>query len=216
MKLTGLLSGTRIIEEVRSNYNGDIKVMRDFTWGTYITAGGLTQSGGIVEKIWRETLKKVLENKPVLHNVLILGLGGGSVARLISQYWVTAKITGVDIDPKVVELGEKYLGLDELDIDIQIEDAQKFLIRNLKFGKRYDLILVDLYNGDKFPVEFEKEEFINNLKKLANTSGIVIFNRLYGGIQRPESMKFGRELEKFFRHVDYVYPQANLDLICYN
>lgn len=213
MKIGDLLTGTRILEKTHSKYNGDITVVRDFTWGTYIKVGGLTQSGGILTQVWKETLEKVLNIKPHINRCLILGLGGGSVAKLVSSYWVGAYIVGVDIDPKMVDFGKKYLGLNKTSIQTVIGDALSF-VNNEK--QKYDLILIDLYCGEKFPEKFEKDEFIKRVKELLNKNGIAVFNRLYGSERRLESMRFGRRLEKIFRKVDYVYPQANLDLICYN
>jgi spermidine synthase len=213
MKLTDLLSGTRILAQTNSKFNGDIQVIKDFTFGTYIKVDGLTQSGGILAKIWKETLKKILVKKPVASNILILGLGGGSAAKLVRQYWVTANITGIDIDEKMVNLGKKYLGLSKTNVNIEITDAFQFI---QKENKKYDLILIDLYCGDKFPEKFEDEEFIGNVKKLMNKDGITIFNRLYGTNNRSSSMRFGRRLEKYFKKVDYMFPQANVELICYN
>ncbi len=213
MKFTDLLSGTRILEKTHSKYNGDITVVSDFTWGTYIKVGGLTQSGGILTQVWRETLMKVLNVKPHVNRCLILGLGGGSVAKLVSSYWVGVHIVGVDIDLKMVDLGKKYLGLDKISIQTVINDALTF-VNNEK--QKYDLVLIDLYCGEKFPEKFEKDEFIEKIKGILNKNGIAVFNRLYGSERRTDSMRFGRRLEKIFRKVDYVYPQANLDLICYN
>lgn len=213
MKFTDLLSGTIILEKTHSMYNGDITVVRDFTWGTYIKVGGLTQSGGILIQVWRETLMKVLNIKPHINRCLILGLGGGSVAKLVSSYWVGTDIVGVDIDQKMVNLGKKHLGLQKISIQTEIGDALSF-VNNEK--QKYDLILIDLYCGEKFPEKFEKDEFIKKIKELLNENGIAVFNRLYGSERRADSMRFGRRLEKIFRKVDYVYPQANLDLICYN
>ncbi|HWA52099.1 MAG TPA: fused MFS/spermidine synthase [Patescibacteria group bacterium] len=208
MKVNELLSGTRVLYQDKK-----WKVIKDFAWGTYIQSGGLTQSGGIVTKIWKETLKKVIDIKPVAENILILGLGGGSAAKLVSQYWVNSKITGVDINKKIVELGKKYLKLDENSIGIQIQDAYGFILTT---DKKYDLILVDLYNGDKFPEEFESEKFIKSVKSKLTKGGIVVFNRLYGADRRTQSMKFGRVLEKYFKKVDYIIPMANVDFVCYN
>jgi hypothetical protein len=47
--------GTRILEERKSKFNGDINVVRSLGFGTYIQVNNLTQSGGVVEEIWKET-----------------------------------------------------------------------------------------------------------------------------------------------------------------
>ncbi len=124
--------GTRVLEELNSKYNGRLKVVKTFGMGTYIQANGLTQSGGIVESIWKSTIRKI-KNQDI-KNCLILGLGGGTVAKIIQERWPGVKITGVDIDPVMVELGKKYLGLG--DVQIKIQDAYDF------DSTGYDLVIV--------------------------------------------------------------------------
>src|SRR5690348_2823074 len=113
-----------ILEEASSIYNKNIKVLRTLAFGTYIQVDGLTQSGGILNSIWKEVLKKLSDRK--FQSCLILGLGGGSVAKIVSKNYPDMEITGVDIDEKMVELGKKYLGLNKIDINIKIADANKF------------------------------------------------------------------------------------------
>ena len=196
--------GTKILEERKSRYNGNVKVVRGLGFGTYIQVNNLTQSGGVVESIWRETLKNLKTKK--LKNCLILGLGGGTVAKLIRKYWPESEITGVEIDPVMAELGVRYLGLGDSKTKIIISDAYDFDSRG------FDLVIVDVYCGDNFPKKFEKEEFLNKLTK----NELVIFNRLYFGEKRKEAVKFGNKLEKIFPKVDWFYPQANLMFFCYN
>ena len=193
--------GTRILEERKSRFNSNIKVVRSLGLGTYIQAGGITQSGGVVEGIWRQTLKKIKHSPSVINHCLMLGLGGGTVAKLIRKNWPNAKITGVEIDPVMVELGVRYLRLEDSKTKIIIGDARKF-----KLGK-YDLVIVDSYLGDKYI-----DLLSNDLKK----SKIVVFNRLYFGEKRKEAVKFGNKLEKIFKKLEWFYPQANLMFLCYN
>jgi len=116
--------GIKILSVRKSKYNGKIVVSKSLGFGTYIQAEGLTQSGGIVETIWKSTLRKIHNSKFVIHNSLILGLGGGTAAKLIRKNWPDAKITGVDIDPAMVELGKKHLRLDEFGVEIKIGDVE--------------------------------------------------------------------------------------------
>jgi len=197
--------GTKVLEERKSKYTGDVKVVRSLGFGTYLQVGGITQSGGVNEEIWKKTLRFVNRKSYIVNRCLILGLGGGTVARLIKEYWPEAKITGVEIDPVMIELGTKYLGLKRNEIEIEIGDAYDFNPRD------FDLVIVDVYCGDKFPKKFEDEVF---LKKLAKNK-LVIFNRLYFGKKRKEAVKFGNKLEKIFHKVDWFYPQANLMFFCY-
>lgn len=192
--------GTKILEERISKFNGEIKVVKTWGLGTYLQVRGLTQSGGIVESIWKSTIKKIKEEE--IKTCLIMGLGGGTVAGIIQKTWPGVKITGVDIDPTIVELGKKYLGLK--DVQIKIQDAYNF------DTKGYDLVIVDVYKGDSFPEKFESEKFLKKLSK----NKLVIFNRLYYGDMRPKAVKFGLKLQNIFNKVEYFYPEANLMFIC--
>jgi len=206
-KMENFLGGIRILEEVDSPINGKLVVMSDFAWGTYITAEGLTQSGGVAVKIWKTTLKKISK----CQNCLILGLGGGGNAKLVRKIWPKAKIVGVEIDPLMIKLGTRYLGLGMNGVDIKIEDAFHFV---KKESKKYDLILVDTYIGDEFPQKFESEEFLKLVKKLLTKKGIAIFNRLYYGEKRLLAMQALKKLEKVFPKVEVVYPEANVMFMC--
>jgi len=202
--------GTKVLEERESKFNGHIKVSRSLGFGTYIQAEGLTQSGGIVETIWKQTIKKVKSRKLEVKNCLILGLGGGTVAKLVSKYWRGVKITGIDIDPMMVELGKKYLDLDKYNIDIKITDAAK--LPKVKF----DIIFVDLYNGEEFPEKFETENYMQLVRTVLSSGGVAVLNRTYYGDKRPKAVKFGNKLKKVFAKVEWFYPEANLMFICSN
>lgn len=210
--LKNLLLGTKILAERKSKFNGEIKIIRNLAFGTYLQAGGITQSGGVVKNIWKSTLKEINKKNKVIKNCLILGLGGGTLVKLIKENWPKAKITGVDIDPVMIELGKKYLGLEK--VKVEIADAYNWIIKNKK--KDFDLIIVDIYQGREFPKKFEEEKFLKLLIRLLSENGLTIFNRLYYGEKRSEAIKFGKKLEKIFLKVTYFYPEANLMFFCQN
>lgn len=201
--------GTKIVQEVNSKFNGELRVVKTFGMGTYIQAGGLTQSGGIVESIWKSTLRQIKGNNK---DLLILGLGGGTLGKLLRKKYPYANITGIEIDPLMVELGKKYLNLDEYDIDIKVLDVNKLKVKE----NSQDLIIVDMYQGDNFPKEFESDIFLNSLKNALRENGTLVINRLYFGEKRPDTVRFGKKIEKIFRSVKWYYPEANLMFIINN
>jgi spermidine synthase len=204
--------GTKILEERKSKFNGNLRVIRSFGLGTYIQADGLTQSGGIVEGIWRSTLRYI-HTKYDIQNVSILGLGGGTAAKLVRKFWPEAKITGVDIDPVMVELGRKYLELDKFGADVIIEDAAQYIKYNMR-NTKYDLIVVDLYNGDQFPKKFESEDYIHLVRHGLTSKGVAIFNRLYFKDKKKDAEDFGGKLKKVFKKIDHFYPVTNIMFVC--
>jgi len=212
-KFSRILSGIKVLEEVNSKQNGQITVVKSFAFGTYFQVGGLTQSGGIIKNIWKHSLREVHRTNSKVQNVLVLGLGGGSIISVIKKYWPDSQTTAVDIDPVIVDLGKKYLGLGDSLIKIKISDAEKFLVKS---KTRFDLICADLYVGDEYPKKFEDIKFAKLLKRSISKNGVVVINRLYYGEKRPQTVKFGNILVKVFSSVDVVYPEANLMYVCSN
>jgi spermidine synthase len=206
-----ILTGKKVLQEVNSPINGKIRVVKSLGLGTYIQVENLTQSGGIITGIWKKTLRKIPTKKEI-RNVLILGLGGGTAAMLIRKYWPPAKITGVDIDPLMVKLGRKYLGLK--DLKVVIADAETFLSAGKDKKTKYDLIIGDTYVGYEFPKKFEDAKFLSMIKQRLSVAGVAVFNRLYMADKRPAAVKFGEKLEKVFERVEAFYPEANVMFFC--
>ena len=202
----------RTLEERASKYNGKITVKNSWGLGTYLEVGGLTQSGWILEKIWGQALKEITNHKSQITNVLVLGLGGGSVVKPIRKYWPRAKITGVDIDPVMVKLGQKYLKLDK-SVQVIISDASSYMLH----ATCYDLVIVDLYQGKKFPKQFETDNYIHLLRSNLLRSGMVVINRVWNREDdRSLIVNFREKLQKHFKKVDVFYPVANVMFICLN
>jgi spermidine synthase len=213
-KLQNFLSGARILEEKESPINGKLTVIRDLAWGVHIKAGGLTQSGGVAEKVWQTSLKEVKKVKSEVKRCLILGLGGAGAAKVVKRFWPESAITGVEIDPIMIGLGKKYMGLKESEVEIAIEDAMKFVKRQIKKGKKYDLILVDMYVGDTIPEKFITPDFYKLIKELLENMGVAVINRLYYDEKRKLADKTHQDLKKIFSEVMTVFPEANIMFVC--
>jgi spermidine synthase len=213
-KLKDFLSGTTILEEIESPINGSLTVIRDLAWGVYIKAGGLTQSGGVAEKVWHSSLKEVKKEKSKVKKCLILGLGGAGAVKAVKKFWQETAITGVEIDPIMIDLGKKYMGLKESETKVVIEDAMKFVKRQAKREEKYDLILADMYVGDTVPKKFVTPTFYNLAKKLLGKNGVVVINRLYYDEKRKLADKTHQDLKKIFSKVMAVFPEANIMFVC--
>jgi len=213
----------RVIDKKFSSINGEIQVIEQFG-KRKIVVGGLTQSGGLVEEIWKKGLSAISNKLSTINNCLILGLGGGTVAKLISNFkfqsagWRTNfKITGIEIDPLMIDLGKKYLGLGEIkNLEIVVDDAFDWVNsqQSTVNSQQFDLVLVDLYLGQRVPKEVESEEFLKNVKRILAKNGIVIFNRLVAKNRKNEPAVFLDKLKKIFDDVKVVTPICNKVFIC--
>ena len=76
--------------------------------------------------------------------VLLLGVGGGSVARALRALDDEAEIVGVEYDPQVLRAARRHFGLDALRLQLVVDDALDYLSRE---RRRFDLIVEDLFIG---------------------------------------------------------------------
>ena len=202
----------KVIDRAESEYNGTVQVVSTLE-GTRIVAGGVSQSGWLVGKVWNAALKKILKNKTEVKSVLILGLGGGSAARLVNKYWPRAMITGVDIDPLMINFGKKYLDLEKIfGLTIVESDAVKFVNET---KEKYDLVLMDVYTGAVIPEEFVKKDFLEKVKNILKPGGVAAINHLYSSIEREDAKKLEVELRNIFSVLISVKPEANIIFILF-
>lgn len=200
----------KTIAKVTSAINGEISVVEQFG-KRKIVVSNLTQSGPLAEKVWSIGLQHVNMltcYDPGIRNILILGLGGGSLAKLINKYFPKAKTIGVEIDPIMIDLGKKYLNLSNFkNLKIKIDDATNFV---KKTNEKFDLIFVDLYIGNKIPENCQTENFLKNLKKILTKKGVIIFNRLYFKNHIFEAKIFLDKLRKIFNDLTCKKVLTNL------
>lgn len=76
--------------------------------------------------------------------VLILGLGGGSAARVVRAVAPDAHIVGVEHSADVVRAARGHLGLDEVGVEVVVEDALAYLQRE---ERRFDAVIEDVFVG---------------------------------------------------------------------
>jgi spermidine synthase len=196
----------KILEEADSKFSGRLRVMH--SWGShYIATGPLTQTGGLVKEVWEGVLKKYGRKNS---SWLILGLAGGTIAGIISRHLSPAKITGIEIDPVIIDLGRKYLGLGDIPhLEIEIKDAQDYVLHLLL---HFDFILVDMYLGDRLPDFVYDLQFLKKLKVLG---GCVIFNHLfYDDTKRRKAGELVESLKQIFPSVTLARKLTNLLIIC--
>lgn len=177
------------LERVKSKSNGEIVVVKS-EGEVRLLVDGLTQSGKFIDQIWGKAISYLRKSKLRPKSCLVLGLGGGTVAGLISRAWPEAEIVGVEIDPVMIGLGRKYLGLGEITgLRIKIGEALAFVTST---DEKYGLILVDVYKGTQALLKLRD---INKLRRILLPGGVVVFNFLFHtGELRQEAEKFVKDI----------------------
>ncbi len=116
---------------------------------------------------------------------LVLGMSAGASVQQKLRF-TDMSIDAVEIDPKVVEVAEKYFGTRESgSLRIHIDDARSFLART---GKKYDFIEVDLFQGGpNIPSYVVTEEFFRLVRERLTDRGIMMMNVL--GVKEMKEME---------------------------
>ena len=183
-----------------TKFNHRISLRRYFLQPT-LYVDGLIESGDILTHIWKTGIKKLVPRHFTPRSILILGLGGGSNTLLVSRLYPKARITAVEIDPLMVEIGQKYFGLNKVkNLEIIIGDALDFA-RDLPAGRHglrteiYDLILVDCFEGKYIPKKLEDLDFLQSLK---DHSRYTLINRIHWYDHHRPTMDFMKSLSTRF------------------
>ena len=123
---------------------------------------------------------------PQAQSCLVLGLGGGSIPRMLLRALPQIEVDAVEIDPAVVELAVTYFDIRALPrLAIHLEDAAGFLKR---CTSRYGIVIVDAYLGDQFPDQCATKEFIQDARRCLLDNGVLAVNWLSRDKNKQEDL----------------------------
>ena len=88
---------------------------------------------------------------------LIIGHGGGSLAKWLAQQWPTLELDIVEFDPVVVRMAEEYFAYQApTNHHVFVKDGRAFLNAT---EQTYDLIWIDAFARDMIPFHLTTTEF---------------------------------------------------------
>jgi len=135
-------------------------------------------SYGSLQRILKKGLKYIgYERIRKFESVLVLGVAGGSVIKtLVDEVKFKGKITGVELDPEIVEIANTYFKLNEIkNLELVVQDAFEFV---LKTKEHYDLIIIDVFQDTTMPNFLFEDYFINRINFLLKVNGFILFNTM--------------------------------------
>jgi len=195
-----------IVEEFRSKYSGKLFVKKTWDWGWkyYVMTDNLTQSGGLINDLWKPIISNFKKHISTIQisKCLILGLATGTLAKMLKG----ANITGYEIDPVMIAIGKKYFGLDKIpNLKIINKDAKDF-------RGNFDVIFVDLYLGNKPPSFLYSHKY---LKKLKERGKVAIINHLFfDDSKRKKAEELIKKLSVFYKDIKLQKILTNVMIIC--
>ena len=131
---------------------------------------------------------------PEPESVLITGLGGGTLPRALAELLPEARIDVVEIAPAVVSVADRFFDFRAAgNTRVFVRDARVFTRRALRDGKRYELILLDTFDGDYIPEHLMTLEYLQETRRLLTPNGVLVANTF------ATSRLYDHESETYYR-----------------
>ncbi|HEX9331220.1 MAG TPA: fused MFS/spermidine synthase, partial [Anaerolineales bacterium] len=108
-----------------------------------------------------------------IKRVAIIGLAAGTTARQMTAVYGNIPIDGYELDPKIVEVGQKYFGMTMPNLNIIIGDGRLNLEES---SYKYDIIAVDAYRPPYIPPHMTTEEFFQIAASHLTDDGVLAIN----------------------------------------
>lgn len=137
---------------------------------------------------------------PQAREVLMLGLGGGSLAKFIWRYLPQVRVTVVEINSRVIEVARSHFLLppDDERLRVVAGDGAAYVRESLK--ATVDVLMLDAYAGDGIPQALCAQDFYDSCAIALAEDGMLMVN-LWGSdrnfanyLQRIERSFAGRVL----------------------
>lgn len=105
---------------------------------------------------------------------LILGHGGGSLAKWLARHWPELELDVVEMDPLVVEAAEQYF-------DYRVQEGHHVFVKDARAFLRttttkYDIIWLDVFARHLIPFHLTTQEFFAELRSHLTPHGILAVN----------------------------------------
>jgi spermidine synthase len=124
---------------------------------------------------------------------LLLGLGGGTLARLlVARFGREVQIVGVDDDVAVLETARAAGWLAVPDLELVVADAFAYV---KACEQRFDYIALDLFRGERPVTRIFGQPFLKRLRTLLDPPGQLIVNLFSDRLAAQRIERLGKLFE---------------------
>ena len=166
------------------------------------------------EKIYHEMIVHfpVMYLKQPLKNVVIIGGGDLMTLREVMKYYSIEKVFMLELEPKIVNLCEKYFDQSKYDDDQRVEiiygDANETIDKILEnFEDQMDLVVVDTTEDNTNNASIDTPDFFDKCFDLLNETGVIVknglvFKELFEAMEDKHTISYNVDIpyfqEKYF------------------
>lgn len=121
-----------------------------------------------------------LSEKPL--RILVLGVGGGAVIKMLNEFIDCEKIIGLELNPTHIEIAQRFFALSAPNIQLIQADALEWVEKQsekIKSAEKFDVIIDDLFyekNNEPVKVATPNATWFYNLYSLLKPNGLIVMN----------------------------------------
>jgi len=195
------------LAEFSTKHNQYIRVNDEFGQRKLLVNGSV-QSGIYIRSLWKGAFKAFgISKNRQCNNILVLGVGGGTVIELLHSQFPKARITGVDIDPAIIDITKKYFLTGNIAyLEFITADAKKYVQQS---KLKYDCIIIDIFIGNAIPEFVKTTSFITLCKQRLSSNGAICINYLQDREYKEKSDELNKALCSMFRAVQDFHIANN-------
>ncbi|WP_367155900.1 spermine synthase [Methylomonas sp. HYX-M1] len=111
-------------------------------------------------------------------DVLMIGLGGGTIAKFMLRQFADCRLFVVEFRSSVLKVARSHFGL-PFDPRLKIKigcGAQHVSQQSRSYDSLYDLVMIDAYDHDGMAPEVSSELFFDNCRTLLKSHGMLAIN----------------------------------------
>ena len=108
-------------------------------------------------------------------NLLLIGLAAGTVSELYTNVYGPIPITGIELDPQIIEVGQRYFGMDQPNLTAIAADGRRWLFSQ-PADARWDVVAIDAYRPPYIPFHLSSVEFFQLVHDHLSEDGMVAIN----------------------------------------
>ncbi len=160
---------------IKQSQNAEIRVV-DLDEERYLLIDGgihavIDKATGFSRLPYVDVLDIAKDFYDISGNLLLIGLGGGSVVKNFARDgWI---VEVVETDATVTRVAYEYFGLTSEEAEVYEIDGRQYLITS---DQKYDLIVMDAFGGSTSPSHLVTEEAFGLIKSHLSPNGILAMN----------------------------------------
>jgi predicted membrane-bound spermidine synthase len=139
-------------------------------WDYFLLAPLFSADWRAGSRKWR--VESAASQSPTL---LIIGLAAGTVSELYTAVYGPLPITGVELDPQIIEVGRRYFAMQQPNLTAIADDGRRWL-QQQPADARWSVIAIDAYRPPYIPFYLTTLEFFGLVYDHLSKDGVLVIN----------------------------------------